>query len=67
VQVSWDTACRWLQVYTLQAPGHAMHRRAVAIEPMTCAPDAFNSGDGLIVLAPGQSTSMSCSVGAVAG
>lgn len=27
-------------------------RRAVAIEPMTCAPDAFNSGDGVIVLEP---------------
>src|SRR5580658_130988 len=29
-------------------------RRAVAIEPMTCAPDAFRSGRGLIVLEPGQ-------------
>jgi aldose 1-epimerase len=27
----------------------------VALEPMTCAPNAFRSGDGLIVLAPGQS------------
>jgi aldose 1-epimerase len=30
-------------------------RRGLAIEPMTCAPDAFNSGEGLIVLAPGES------------
>jgi galactose mutarotase-like enzyme len=29
-------------------------RRAVAIEPMTCAPDALRSGGGLIVLEPGQ-------------
>jgi aldose 1-epimerase len=28
-------------------------RRGLAIEPMTCAPDGFNSGAGLIVLEPG--------------
>lgn len=27
---------------------------AVAVEPMTCAPDAFNSGRGLLTLAPGE-------------
>jgi aldose 1-epimerase len=30
-------------------------RRSIAIEPMTCAPNAFRSGDGLIVLEPGAS------------
>lgn len=30
-------------------------RRGLAIEPMTAAPDAFNSGDGLVVLNPGDS------------
>jgi aldose 1-epimerase len=30
-------------------------RRGLAIEPMTCAPDAFNSGAGLIFLQPGAS------------
>ncbi len=41
----------FLQVYTLDelTPGQS----GVAIEPMTCAPDAFNSGDGLRVLEPG--------------
>ncbi len=29
-------------------------RRAVAVEPMTCPPDAFRSGRGLITLEPGQ-------------
>lgn len=28
-------------------------RRSVAIEPMTCAPDAFHNGIGLVVLDPG--------------
>ena len=27
----------------------------IALEPMTCAPDAFNSGDGLLALLPGGS------------
>jgi aldose 1-epimerase len=27
---------------------------AVAVEPMSCAPDAFNSGAGLVVLRPGE-------------
>jgi aldose 1-epimerase len=35
----------------------ARRRRSLAIEPMTCAPDAFNSGAGLIVLQPGESSS----------
>jgi aldose 1-epimerase len=35
------------------------HRRSVAIEPMTCPPDAFRSGRDLIVLAPGQTWSAS--------
>jgi len=29
-------------------------RRSLAVEPMTCAPNAFASGDGLIVLEPGE-------------
>jgi aldose 1-epimerase len=42
-----DERFRFLHVYT--------SRTGVAIEPMTCAPDAFNSGDGLLALAPGAS------------
>ncbi len=41
----------WVQVFTGDAlPTHA--RESLAVEPMTAPPDAFNSGDGLIVLAP---------------
>jgi aldose 1-epimerase len=29
-------------------------RRGLAVEPMTCAPNAFNSGAGLVELAPGE-------------
>jgi aldose 1-epimerase len=29
------------------------HRRSVAIEPMTCPPDAFRSGRDMVVIKPG--------------
>ncbi|PQZ94795.1 aldose epimerase [Arthrobacter sp. MYb227] len=44
----------WLQLYS----GELRGRRAVALEPMTCAPNAFNSGAGLIVLEPADSHSL---------
>ena len=55
VDISWDEACRWLQVCTGDAAGPRLRRRAVAIEPMSCAPDAFNSAAGLVRLDPGRS------------
>jgi aldose 1-epimerase len=44
----WQNAQDWryLQVFT------PPHRQSVAIEPMTCAADAFNTGDGLKILQP---------------
>ena len=47
----FDEAYRYLQVFTVDGltDGHS----GVACEPMTCAANAFNSGDGLIVLDPG--------------
>ena len=52
--ISWDEACPWVQVHTADMPEHSVtHRVGLAVEPMTCAPDAFTSGVGLIVLAPG--------------
>jgi aldose 1-epimerase len=47
LSVWMDERFRFIHVYT--------SRTGVAIEPMTCAPDAFNSGDGLLALAPGAS------------
>jgi aldose 1-epimerase len=35
---------------TLPAPER---RRGLAVEPMTCAPNALQSGEGLVVLEPG--------------
>jgi aldose 1-epimerase len=49
-----DEEFGYLMCYTGDTLGQAERRRAVAIEPMTCPPDALRSGRGLIVLAPGQ-------------
>ena len=37
-------------------------RHCLAIEPMTCAPNAFNNGIGLVVLEPGQELRAACGV-----
>jgi aldose 1-epimerase len=56
--VLWtDRTFGWLQVFTADPGlGHGFpgRGRALSVEPMTCPPDAFNSGIGEIVLAPGQ-------------
>lgn len=51
----WADPCfRWVQVFTpAEFPGKGA--RAVAIEPMTCPPDALNSGVDLLWLAEGES------------
>jgi aldose 1-epimerase len=47
----------WLQVFSSDTLHGERHRQAVAIEPMTCPPDALVTGHDLIVLAPGESVS----------
>lgn len=53
-EIEWDARTRWIQVYTADESTDEAHRDAVAVEPMTCAPDAFNSGTDLRVLARGE-------------
>ncbi len=55
VRVWADGAFPYVMVYSgdgIQAPGR--RRAGLAVEPMTCVPDAFNSGRGLLVLGPGE-------------
>lgn len=40
-------------------PEPAERRRGLAVEPMTCPPNAFQSGTGVITLAPGESVTTS--------
>ena len=46
---------RWLQVFTGDTLDDAHRRRAIAIEPMTCPPNAFVTGTDLIMLDSGDS------------
>ena len=49
-----DDAYRYLMVYTADQVDRPERRRlAIAIEPMTCPPDAFRTGTDLIELDPG--------------
>ena len=51
-----DQSMRWIQVFT----GGPYRDRSLAIEPMTCGPDAFNAGPthgDLLVLEPGETYS----------
>jgi aldose 1-epimerase len=54
VTVWGDSAFRWWQVFSGDTLHGERFRRSVAIEPMTCPPDAFRSGRDLIVLEPAQ-------------
>jgi aldose 1-epimerase len=48
-----DESWQYLMVFTGD-PLPDVARRSVAVEPMTCAPNAFRTGDGLIILEPGE-------------
>jgi aldose 1-epimerase len=48
-----DETYPYLMLFTGDRPD--VQRRGLAVEPMTCAPDAFRSGAGLIRLEPGAS------------
>lgn len=71
VQMSWDAACPWVQIHTADKPRPEDSRLGLAVEPMTCAPDAFNADRydfdaGLIVIEPGAEVSASWTIAAIA-
>lgn len=61
----WDDAHGWVMVFTGDTLGPARRRRSVAIEPMTCAPNAFVTGDGLRLLEPEESWTVVWGIAAV--
>jgi aldose 1-epimerase len=54
VELAVDAAWPWLQVYSGDTLPEGERRRSVAVEPMTCPPNALADGVDLVVLAPGQ-------------
>lgn len=69
VALSWDAhVLPWVQVFTADLPDHPdLNRRAVAVEAMSCPPDAFNSGTDLMVLEPGQGHTADWQLSAIGG
>jgi aldose 1-epimerase len=47
-----DESCGWLQIFTGDTLG-SLARESIAVEPMTCPPNAFVSGRDLVILEPG--------------
>jgi aldose 1-epimerase len=64
VELEWDAAWPWLQIHTADKPT-GQSRLGLAVEPMTCPPDAFNSGTDVIRLAPGESHEASWTIRAL--
>jgi len=65
VAMRWDASCPWVQVHTADQPVAAVNRIGLAVEPMTCPPDAFNSGTDLITLEPGAYASAAWTISAL--
>lgn len=57
VAVWADEKFKYWQVFSGDTLHGERFRRSVAIEPMTCPPDAYRTGRDLVVLEPGQSWS----------
>ena len=70
VAMTWDASCPWVQIHTADQPEPEHSRLGLAVEPMTCAPDAFNAPGydydaGLIVIEPEASVSASWRIVAI--
>ena len=64
VRMSFGAELPWLQVHTADRPAPERSRIGLAVEPMTCPPDAFSTGEDLVLLAPGASHSAAWTVAA---
>lgn len=67
-ECEWDpVSLPWVQVHTADLPDPDQSRLGLALEPMTCPPDAFNSGKDLVVLDPGEQHTAEWTLRAVTG
>jgi galactose mutarotase-like enzyme len=58
LSVWMDSSYRYVQVYTGDTLAPERRRRGLAIEPMTCPPNAFRTSTDLIVLQPEESCAL---------
>lgn len=64
VELEWEPNWPWVQVHTADKPT-GKDRLGLAVEPMTCPPDAFNSGTDLVHLGPGEAHAASWTIRAL--
>jgi aldose 1-epimerase len=64
VEMTWGPELAWVQVHTADRPEPELNRAGLAVEPMTCPPDAFNTAEGLVVLEDGQRHTASWTISA---
>jgi aldose 1-epimerase len=50
VEMTWGPELGWVQVHTADRPEPELNRAGLAVEPMTCPPDAFSTGEDVVVL-----------------
>lgn len=71
VEVVWGEDCPWVQIHTADLrPEEGVTRLGLALEPMTCAPDAFNDANydydtGLVMIPSGGSHEASWTIRAI--
>ena len=65
VLMEFDEASRWIQIHTADRGGDITGRKSLAVEPMSCPPDAFNSGLDLIQLERDQKFAISWRIQAI--
>lgn len=64
VELEWGAEWPWVQIHTADKPV-GPDRLGLAVEPMTCPPDSFNSGTDLLHLKPGESHAASWTIRAL--
>ena len=67
VRLSFGEWAPWVQIHTADRPEPEWNRSGLAVEPMSCPPNAFNSGTDVVVLAPGEHHEAEWTISAVTG
>jgi aldose 1-epimerase len=65
VAMEFDSSSKWVQIHTADRDGDPTGRRSLAVEPMSCPPNAFNSGLDLVLLDPRAKYSISWRIKAI--
>jgi len=65
VRMEFDSSSPWIQIHTSDRIGEKNSRTCLAVEPMSCPPDAFNSGRDLIWLQSGDEHTMTWRISAI--